>query len=132
MNKCYQCKQPVATGLKLRCFFLKKAQYCPNCRTELSFSFLWAVFFGVVSFLGTMIIALYFGKNAQASNETLKIILILWPALTLAGMLLTVSFLPLVPYKDWTGIIAIVSITIVFIFGGVLLVMLFYDSFIAH
>lgn len=131
MNKCHQCKQSVATGLKLRCLFLKEPQYCSNCRTELSFSLFWAVFYCVLSFFGSMFIGLYLSKGVQSSSESMRIILVVWLVLTLLGIWVTLSFLPLVPYKDWYEFIFNISNIVVFTFGGVLLVFLFYQSFIS-
>lgn len=105
MNKCYECKKSVATGLKLKSLFLAKEQYCANCGTALSFSLFWAVFFVLLSVLSSMVIGNYLGGNAASSNKWVRTLIVSIPVFSILGVLLTVSFLPLKPSKDRTDLI---------------------------
>lgn len=105
MNKCYECKKPVATRLKLKSLFLAKEQYCANCGTQLSFSLFWAVFFVLLSVLGSMVIGNYLGNGTASFNSWMRTLIVSIPVFSILGVLLTVSFLPLTPSKDRANLI---------------------------
>lgn len=105
MNKCYQCKKSVATGLKLKSLFLAKEQYCAHCGTALSFSLFWAVFFVLLSVLGSMVIGNYLGNGTASFNTWMRTFIVAIPVFSILGVLLTVSFLPLTPSKDRADLI---------------------------
>lgn len=129
MNKCYQCKKSVATGLKLKCLFLAKEQYCSNCGTELSFPLFWAVFFVVLSVLGSMVIGNYLGgRNTASFNTWMRTLIVAIPVFSILGVLLTVSFLPLTPSKDRTDLILLIM-KVPFILGFILVGWTLVDFF---
>lgn len=99
MNKCCHCKHSVSTWQKLRCMWLQKAEYCPNCRAELSLFSLWALLGFIFILFGPIAITAYLSKNTQIFDGWLLLTLT-WTFLTLLSLWLTALFLPLVPYKD--------------------------------
>ncbi|PCJ30658.1 MAG: hypothetical protein COA90_08725 [Gammaproteobacteria bacterium] len=116
INQCYQCKKSISTLLKLRYLSLESGYYCPHCRNELSFSLPWALLCILTSIALGPLLAAYVNQLISTDFDT-ALFVVVWLAVTLVGILLTVSFLPLKPYKDWGYVIFIVWMVVMFGLG---------------
>lgn len=115
MNRCYQCKNPIAIMLKLRSLSFEPGYHCPRCGAGLSFS-LWAFLCVMLSVLTGLLVGVYLTKSVPI-GEMFPLFLFVWGGVSLIGVLLTAVFLPLVPYKNRLDNIIIAFVYAVFGFG---------------